>query len=90
MTKEPLSLNKGDWVRIECRVSKYDGICGTVYEIQESSRYVVVDMPKGTELARERIQENAFLKGRVNSRATPPQGDPQWFPLEWLKLIKHP
>ena len=47
----------GDVVRINCTDSRYNGVTGEIFAIQESSGYVVVDMPKGTELALERIEK---------------------------------
>lgn len=78
----------GALVRITCRVSKYYKVVGTVYEIQQHTRYAIVDMPKGTEHQLERILHNSILQGLRNRKIPPavwPQGDPQWFPVEWLQ-----
>jgi hypothetical protein len=83
-----------DIVRINCRVSKYDGVEGEVLHIQERSRYAIVDMPKGTQLRAEGILENAIIarmkrseKKRKNPIQRWPKGDPQWFPLDWLAVV---
>ena len=69
---------------------------GQIFEIQERSRYAMVDMPKGTELRIEGIQVNAIvaeMKAAEKTRKKPrgpegwPKGDPQWFPMEWLVAI---
>ena len=87
-------MKVGDVVRIWCRVSKYDGVEGEVFHVQESSRYAIVDMPRGTEQRAEGILENkiiARMKQSEKKRKTPfarwPKGDPQWFPLEWLSVV---
>lgn len=87
-------MKVGDRVRIRCRVSKYDGVEGEVFHLQESSRYAVVDMPRGTEQRAEGIPENkiiARMKQSEKKRKTPfarwPKGDPQWFPFEWLSVV---
>ncbi len=85
----------GDVVRITCPHSKYDGVIGEVFVIQESSEYAMVDMPRGTELRIERIRENTILcqmRQSLKARKTPisrwPKGDPQWFPLRWLTVAQ--
>lgn len=85
----------GDVVRIECLASKYNGVVGDVYDVQESTDYAIVDMPKGTEQRIERILENTILqrmRQAEKSRKTPiprwPKGDPQWFPLRWLAVVQ--
>jgi hypothetical protein len=67
---------------------------GEIFEIEESSRYAMVDMPKGTEFRIESIQPNVIIERMMQSertRKTPierwPKGDPQWFPLEWLTVV---
>ena len=86
-----MKIRLGDVVRINCPQSKYNGIVGEVFEIQDSSEYAVVDMPKGTEARIERIEQNKIveqMKQNEKTRKTPiarwPKGDPQWFPLRWL------
>ncbi len=76
---------------ISCPHSKYHGIVGEIFEIQESTRYAVVDMPKGTEARIEHFHQNAIIedmKRRERDRKTPfprwPKGDPEWFPMSWL------
>jgi hypothetical protein len=84
----------GDVVRISFRHSKYNGVVGLVFEIQASTEYAMVDMPKGTEERIERIHQNTILQQMEQSersRKTPsmrrwPKGDPQWFPLRWLTV----
>lgn len=85
----------GDVVRIDCPQSKYNGVIGEIYNIQDSTEYAIVDMPAGTELRIERIRENTILrqmrqseKDRKTSITRWPKGDPQWFPLRWLTLLK--
>ena len=56
-----MNVRIGDMVRINCLQSKYDSVVGEVFEIQESSEYAIVDMPKGTEERLERIHENTIL-----------------------------
>jgi hypothetical protein len=86
-----MKLSVGDVVRIDCTDSKYDGIIGEIFRIQESSEYAIVDIPKGTEKRLERIAENAIIE-ELKRRKTPPDrwpnGDPQWFPLTWLTIIQ--
>lgn len=67
---------------------------GEIFEIEESSRYAMVDTPKGTELRIESIRPNVIIERMMQSertRRTPierwPKGDPQWFPLEWLAVV---
>lgn len=89
-----MDLRVGDSVRIECPVSKYNGVEGTVYEIQQSSHYAMVDMPKGTEFLIEGITENKIMRTlrsgaeRRKGRELP-RGDVQWFPIRWLKVVGH-
>ena len=87
-----MSMKIGDLVRINCPVSKYNGVTGEIFAIQESSGYVVVDMPKGTELALEKIEKNTITEQIKKSRKTPPRrcpnGDPQWFPKWWLVVVR--
>jgi hypothetical protein len=90
-----MKLTVGDVVRIACVHSKYHGIVGEIFKLQNTSRYAVVDMPKGTEWRLERIAENAIIaemKRLEKTRKTPvdrwPQGDPQWFPHEWLIVVQ--
>ncbi len=90
-----MSFKIGDIVRIDCVHSKYHGIVGEVFEIQESTGYAIVDMPKGTEERIERLRENAIIedmKRREKERKTPierwPKGDPEWFPLRWLVVME--
>lgn len=87
-----MSMKIGDIVRINCPVSKYNGVTGEVFAIQESSGYAVVDMPKGTELALEKIEKNTIIEQMTRSRKTPskrcPKGDPQWFPKWWLVVVR--
>ena len=90
-----MSLQIGDRVRIGCRASKYNSVEGEIFKVQDNSRYAVVDMPSGTEYKLERIETNAIIermKASEKKRKTPiarwPKGDPQWFPLEWLVLVK--
>jgi hypothetical protein len=78
-----------------CPQSKYNGVVGEVFEVEESSQYATVDMPKGTEYRLERIQTNVIIeemKRREKTRKTPitrwPKGDPQWFPLRWLTVLQ--
>jgi hypothetical protein len=82
----------GDLVVIDRRVSKYNGVTGEIYAIQESTGYAVVDMPKGTELALEKIAKNVILEQMKRSRKVPPprppSGDPQWFPITWLAVVR--
>ena len=87
-----MQVSIGDVVRINCAVSRYHGVEGTVYAIQASSGYVMVDMPKGTEKRIESIAENRILKAlkrerKRKNRPEPPAGDPQWFPALWLQVI---
>ena len=89
-----MGLAVGDIVRINCRSSRYDGIVGEIFEIQEISRYAIVDMPKGTQLRAEGITENLILARMKLSERTRktaverwPKGDPQWFPMEWLTVV---
>ncbi len=79
-------MKVGDVVRISCQHSKYDGIVGTIFEIQKASRYAIVDMPKGTERRIENIRENRILaRMKPSPKKKRPKGDPQWFPLRWLE-----
>jgi hypothetical protein len=85
------ALNVGDLVRISFPGSKYCGVVGSVWDLSETSDYVVVDMPKGTELRLERIANNSILAElarRKNPHPRPPEGDPQWFPERWLELTQ--
>lgn len=77
----------GDQVRICCRSSAYHGLTGAVHEIQASSRYAIVILPKGTEKRLEKIETNVirFQRSASEKKAPMPPGDPQWFPLEWLE-----
>jgi hypothetical protein len=81
----------GDLVRIDSPVSKYNGVTGEIFAIQESSGYAVVDMPKGTELVLEKIEKNTIIE-QMKKRKTPPKrlpnGDPQWFPMRWLVVVR--
>jgi hypothetical protein len=85
-------MKVGDVVRIGCPVSKYDGVTGEVFAMQESSGYAVVDMPKGTEFALEGIEKNKIAEQLTRNRKTPlkrcPKGDPQWFPARWLVVLR--
>ena len=90
-----MQMRVADLVQINCKHSKYNGVMGEVFAIQQSSRYAVVDMPKGTEARLERITQNAIMermKRAEKTRKTPfsrwPQGDPQWFPMEWLTVVE--
>ena len=81
----------GDLVRINCPPSHYHGVVGEIYDIQESTEYAIVDLPKGTEERLEHITQNVIIeqmKRSEKARKTPilrrPKGDPQWFPLRWL------
>jgi hypothetical protein len=82
----------GDVVRIDCTDSRYNGVTGEIFAIQESSGYAVVDMPKGTELALEKIEKNKINEQITRNRKTPPKrcpnGDPQWFPMRWLVVLR--
>jgi hypothetical protein len=82
----------GDLVRINSPVSKYNGSIGEIFAIQLPSGYAVVDMPKGTELAIEKIEKNTIIEQMTRSRKTPskrcPNGDPQWFPMWWLEVVR--
>ncbi len=91
-----MTFQPGDSVRINCAASKYYGVIGLIFGIQESSGYAIVDMPKGTELRIEGIQANAMLvemEAAEKTRKKPrrpeewPKGDPQWFPIEWLVTV---
>ena len=86
-----MSMKIGDLVTISCPVSKYKGVTGEIFAIQQSSGYAVVDMPKGTELAREKIERNTIIE-QMKRRKTPPKrwpnGDPQWFPMWWLAVVR--
>lgn len=86
-----MNIAVGDRVAINCPVSKYHGIVGEVFQVEESSRYVMVDMPKGTEFRLEGIEVNKILqqmkaanRKATKKRARWPKGDPQWFPVEWI------
>ena len=88
------NVKVGDFVRITCPASHYHGVTGEVYELQESTQYAIVDMPKGTEMRAEGIQENAILrqmklgaKKRKTKVNRSPKGDPQWFPVRWLEPV---
>jgi hypothetical protein len=90
-----MDVKVGDTVTITCPRSKYKGVVGEIFEIQQSSDYAIVDTPKGTEERIERIHENSIVAGMLQSektRKTPilrwPKGDPQWFPLRWLVVTK--
>jgi hypothetical protein len=83
-----------DVVRITSRASKYNGIEGEVFLVDDESHYAIVDMPKGTELRLEGIADNTIIarmkraeKKRITPLARWPSGDPQWFPLEWLHVV---
>lgn len=85
------SVKVGAIIRINCPHSKYDGVIGEVFEIEESTGYAIVDMPKGTEERIEGLRENAIIADmmrREKNRKMPvklwPNGDPEWFPLSWL------
>lgn len=81
----------GDLVRISSPVSKYKDVTGEIFSIQQSTDYAVVDMPKGTELARERIEKNSIIENMKRRKNPPkrwPNGDPQWFPMWWLVVVK--
>jgi hypothetical protein len=48
-------------------------------------------MPKGTELARERIEKNAIIENMKRRKNPPkrwPNGDPQWFSMWWLVVVE--
>lgn len=76
----------GMHVKITCRASKYFGEVGFIHEIQESTRYAMVDLPKGTERRIEGIVTNRILQQRKKKK-NKPKGDPQWFPLNWLEVV---
>ena len=85
----------GDMVRIDCASSKYNGVIGSVFEIQGTTDYAIVEMPRGTELRIERLQENAIVKEMRQSEKTRkkpitrwPKGDPEWFPIRWLTVVQ--
>ena len=84
-----MEIRENETVQIVCKPSSYNGVVGTVYEIQKSSRYAIVLMPEGTERRLEGIQTNSIRTQRAMSeKKNPiPPGDPQWFPLEWLVPI---
>ena len=89
-----MSIKVRDVVRVNCRVSRYNGVEGEVFHIEEKSQYAIVDMPKGTELQMEGIEQNRIIEGmkqaekkRKKPLARWPKGDPQWFPLEWLVVV---
>ncbi len=83
------ALRVGQTVRITCEVSRYDGVIGTVFSIDEVSLYAIVEMPEGTGLRLESIKENRILKGlKKNSKKRRPRGDPQSFPIGWLVPIE--
>ena len=87
----PLSV--GERVRIVSPVSVYQGIEGDVVEIQESTGHATVDVPRGTEERIEGIKQNSILRTRKPSQSNGsggrkpiPKGDPQWFPMRWLRV----
>jgi hypothetical protein len=62
-----------------------------VFKIQESTGYMIVDMPRGTELAREALRVNAIIeemkraeKTRMKPFDTWPERGLEWFPVTWL------
>lgn len=90
---EPLPVKIYDSVSIDCSISKYHGVIGEVFRVERLSRYAMIDMPKGTEMRAEGIGANTIVEQMRQSettRKTPitrwPRGDPQWFPLEWLRI----
>ena len=93
--RKEMKLTVGDVVRITCVHSKYRGLLGKIFKLQGTSRYAMVDLPKGSEWRLERIAENAIvaeMKRAAKTRKTRidrwPEGDPQWFPREWLIVVQ--
>jgi hypothetical protein len=84
-----MEITLGNQVKIACRNSAYDGVTGIVFEIQAVSRYAIVVMPEGTERRLEGIQQNRIRSQRqASQRPNPiPPGDPQWFPMKWLRPL---
>ena len=81
-----MSIKIGDFVRIACPISKYNGITGEIFAIQESSGYAVVDMPKGTEFALERIGKNKITEQTDEKQDKPGKAPPR----RRSAMVSHP
>jgi hypothetical protein len=82
-----MEITANSTVRIDCNASVYNGLVGSVHEVQPTSKYAIVLLPEGTEERVEGIVDNVIRLQRRKAKVPLPPGDPQWFPLEWLVVI---